>query len=154
MTLTLIVLILVIGLFCLFAEFFIFPGLTLSGILGGACLVAGVVLGYRTFGYTIGNVIFLSTLVLSGLIFRVGLRKLSSRQFAIHESIDSKVNVRLGEVRVGDLGKSVSALRPGGTAIIGQQRLEVFTRGEFLDAGQPIVVSSVNANRVCSGCSG
>ena len=148
MTLALILLIILIGLFCLFAEFFLFPGLTLSGILGGICLLAGVIMGYRNYGYTTGNFIFFSTLVLAGGLFWVGIRRLGSRNFAVHETIASKVNVRTGPLVVGDRGKAISALRPGGTAVFGEQRLEVFTRGEFIDAGQPIEVLSLSDSRV------
>lgn len=148
MTLALLLLIILVGLVCLFAEFFIFPGLTVSGILGGICLLAGVIMGYRNFGYTTGNIIFFSTLVVSGGVFWYGVRSLSSKQFAIHEAIDSKVNVREAGLQVGDRGTAVSALRPGGTAQISGQRLEVFTRGEFLDAGQELEIIGLSESRV------
>jgi len=148
LTLALLLLIILVGLVCLFAEFFIFPGLTVSGILGGICLLAGVIMGYRNFGYTTGNIIFFSTLVVSGGVFWYGVRSLSSKQFAIHEAIDSKVNVREAGLQVGDRGTAVSALRPGGTAQIGGQRLEVFTRGEFLDAGQELEIIGLSESRV------
>ncbi len=148
MTLALILLIIFIGLVCLFTEFFLFPGLTLSGILGGICLLAGVIMGYRNFGYTTGNIIFFSTLALSGAMFWYGAKRMGSKRFAVHESISSKVNVREGAVNTGDTGKAISALRPGGTAMIGDQRLEVFTRGEFLDAGNEIEVIATSESRV------
>lgn len=149
LTLGILILILLVGLFCLFAEFFLFPGLTLAGILGGLCLLVGVYLAYAEFGYTTGNIVFLSTLVSAGFTFWAGVRRLSGRRYAIHDRIDSRVNVVDGErIRPGDRGKAVSALRPGGTAILHDQRMEVFTKGEFLAAGTPVEVVKVERNKV------
>jgi membrane-bound ClpP family serine protease len=144
----LILLLLLVGMVCLFAEFFLFPGLTISGVLGAVCLIAGVILGYRQLGFTGGNVLFLGTLLAAGFIFRAGLRRLSSSDMAVHEAIDSKVNVRQVEVKLGDAGVAISALRPGGTARIAGTRLEVFTRGEFIDSGRSIEVVAVDESKV------
>jgi membrane-bound ClpP family serine protease len=146
--LTLILLLLLVGLVCLFAEFFLFPGLTVTGILGAGCLIAGVILGYGQLGFTGGNALFLGTLLVAGFLFRAGLKRLSSSDMAVHEAIDSRVNVREVEVKPGDAGVAVSALRPGGTARIAGNRMEVFTRGEFLDAGQALEVVAVEESKV------
>jgi membrane-bound serine protease (ClpP class) len=39
-------------------------------------------------------------------------------------------------------------LRPGGTARIGERRVDVVTRGEFLEPGTPLVVVEIEGNRV------
>lgn len=148
LTLVLLLLIILIGLICLFAEFFLFPGLTLTGILGGLCLLAGVILGYAHFDFTTGNVVFFSTLVLSGLVFWFGAKRMGSRRFAVHEVVEGRVNVQPGGLKSGDRGLAVSALRPGGTALFAGQRLEVFTRGEFLDSGAPLEIIEIRGSRI------
>ncbi len=45
-------------------------------------------------------------------------------------------------------GKSVTDLRPAGTAEINAQRLDVVTDGEYIEAGTSIVVVSVTGNRI------
>ncbi len=39
---------------------------------------------------------------------------------------------------VGTVGKTVTPLRPGGSARFGDRRVDVMTRGEFLDQGAPV----------------
>lgn len=149
MTITLVILLILVGLFCLFTEFFLFPGLTVAGVLGVLCIAVGVYFGYREFGYTTGNVLFLSSLVASLLVFWLGIRRLSSKKFAVHDQIDSKVNVvDTSAISVGTIGEAVSALRPGGTALLNGERLEVFTKGEFLDPGGQVEVIKIESNKI------
>ncbi|MBW7461072.1 nodulation protein NfeD, partial [Paenibacillus sepulcri] len=45
-------------------------------------------------------------------------------------------------------GRSVTPLRPAGTAIIGEQRVDVVTQGEFIAANAEIQVIKVEGTRV------
>jgi len=148
MSLLLIILVLLIGLGCLFAEFFLFPGLTVAGILGGMCLLAGVYLGYTTFGPTTGHLIFLISLSAAALVFWRGVKRLGSADYAVLESLDGRVGERESIVNIGDEGQSVSDLRPGGTALIAGHRQEVFSQGEFIPSQRALRVVRLTDQRV------
>ncbi len=49
---------------------------------------------------------------------------------------------------LGALGTSATALRPAGTALIAGQRVDVVTRGDFLEEGTPLRVAEVHGGRV------
>jgi len=49
---------------------------------------------------------------------------------------------------VGNRGKTVSALRPSGIAMIGEKRVPVQTEGDFIPGGSEIEVVSVKGSRV------
>jgi membrane-bound serine protease (ClpP class) len=49
---------------------------------------------------------------------------------------------------MGREGKSVTDLHPGGTAIIDGQRLDVVSRGEYIDRDKDIVVVEVTGNQI------
>jgi membrane-bound serine protease (ClpP class) len=51
-------------------------------------------------------------------------------------------------VSVGDVGEAASTLRPIGTAVFGNQRVEVMSEGEFLKKGQAVEVVRVEAQKV------
>lgn len=144
----LVLIVLLVGLAALFAEFFLFPGLTITGIFGIACLIAGIYLGYAVFGNTAGHMVFLAVLVLGSAVFYKGVQRLSKPDLAVSESLDGRVGTREVQVALGDRGTAVSDLRPGGTALLGQVRLEVFSQGPFIEAGSAIEVVRLNEQRV------
>lgn len=49
---------------------------------------------------------------------------------------------------VGRQGTAVTALRPAGLGKFGQERLNVVSRGEFIEAGSPIVIAEAHGNRL------
>ncbi len=49
---------------------------------------------------------------------------------------------------LGAVGKALTALHPGGAVLVGDRRLDVVTRGEFLEADSPVQVVEVHGNRV------
>ncbi|HSE91881.1 MAG TPA: NfeD family protein [Methylomirabilota bacterium] len=49
---------------------------------------------------------------------------------------------------LGMRGTTVSPLRPAGIADFGGERIDVVSRGEYIEAGQPIEVIRVEGNRI------
>jgi membrane-bound ClpP family serine protease len=149
MGLGLVLIIMLVGMFCLFTEFFLFPGITAAGILGALCLILAIYLGYSDFPLPTGHYIFAGSVVGTGLIFWLGVRKLSTDQYAIHNQIDSRVaEVDVDQIRPGDLAKAVSDLRPSGKAMIHGKRLEVFSKGEYIEAGTNLEIIKVSSSKI------
>jgi membrane-bound ClpP family serine protease len=51
-------------------------------------------------------------------------------------------------VAPGTVGRTLSALRPAGTALFGEERREVVTRGEFVPTGSEVRVLGIEHNRI------
>ena len=49
---------------------------------------------------------------------------------------------------VGLQGKALSALRPAGTAAFGDRKLDVVTKGDFIDAGTEIRILETHGSRI------
>jgi membrane-bound ClpP family serine protease len=49
---------------------------------------------------------------------------------------------------LGKTGTAVTDLRPAGTALIENQRVDVVSRGEYIEKGASIVVLTIDGNRV------
>jgi membrane-bound serine protease (ClpP class) len=49
---------------------------------------------------------------------------------------------------VGQVGETVTTLRPAGIARIGDQKVDVVTEGEFIPAGTPVIVITVEGRRI------
>jgi membrane-bound ClpP family serine protease len=53
-----------------------------------------------------------------------------------------------GKINVGDMGRSVSRLRPTGVAEINGLSVDVSTPGEWVDAGKKVVVVEAHGNDI------
>ena len=127
----------------------VLPGL-IAGILGMVCLLTGVVMGYSNFGGRTGNLILFG--VVTGLV--VGTL------FWVKYFPDSRVaKVFISEKTVGDLGVEKpellnqsgvahTNLRPSGTALINDRRVDVVTEGNMIERGTPVRVVAVEGLRV------
>lgn len=127
----------------------ILPGL-IAGIIGGICLIAGVILAFVNLGATAGLWVFAGTVV--GLI--IG--------FAIWASVFPKTRMgrafiserTIGGVNTGDAtllnqtGSAVTMLRPCGTALIAGRRVDVVTEGGLIEKGSPLKVVGIEGMRV------
>jgi membrane-bound serine protease (ClpP class) len=127
----------------------VLPGM-IAGILGILCLVAGVIMGYATFGMRTGNMI----------LFAVGLGLVIGTLYWIKYFPNSSMaKVFVSQGTVGDLGVekpellnqtgvAYTNLRPSGTAVINGQRIDVVTEGAMIERGTPIKVMAIEGIRV------
>jgi membrane-bound serine protease (ClpP class) len=149
------------GLVLLAAEIFVIPGFGVAGVLGIAALLSGLSLsligGGATWDFilkTVGRVIFSLLLALIGSL--VLLRFLPRLPFGKRLILETGLAAGEGYASppetdrnwLGKSGTTVSPLRPSGIADIEGQRVDVVSDGEFIEAGEQIVVSRVDGNRI------
>ncbi|MDB9882362.1 hypothetical protein OAD66_04420 [Bacteroidia bacterium] len=148
MSLSLIISLVVFGIFLILIEVFITPGF-IVGVIGLIFIIAGVVLAYRDHGSVVGNI----ALGASALILSVSLisafRNGAWNKFSINDVIEGKANnIDKLLVNIGDIGKTMSALRPAGQAMINGQKLEVTTEADFVLANEEIIVTKKSGNKI------
>ncbi len=137
------------GIGLIIVEILFVPGTTIVGLLGFAGLIIGIYLGYAYFDKTVGTIILLASGVASlGLIVWAFRADVWDR-FSLKQSIDSKFNEEVGlNLKIGDIGKSISALKPIGKAEFSNEEFEVKTAGEYLDAGEPVKIIKLERNNI------
>lgn len=144
-----IALLLLFGLLFVAAEVIFIPGTTIVGVVGFVLLAAGVWLGYRDLGTPVGHYALAGVAVLAGLIVYVGLRPKNLARVALTSVNNTSVHdARRPDVAPGTVGRTLSALRPAGTALFGTERREVVTRGEFVATGSEVRVLGIEQNRI------
>ena len=140
-----------VGVVVIISEIIIPSG----GILS---IVAVAVLGYSLFvvfndistnaglAFVIADVMLIPVLVIVGLKLLakspVTLRQTLSREEGVSSQpseLDSYVHME---------GTAVTDLRPAGTAMINDKRVDVVTRGEYLEKGSTIFVTAVTGNQI------
>jgi membrane-bound ClpP family serine protease len=146
---TLIIILIVIGLILLVAEFLIIPGVTVAGIAGFVLIIFGVYLSYSQFGAVTGHIVLLTTAIASIATIAVSLRAKSWRWAMLNDSIDSKASDEYEHIiKPGDSGVTISRLAPMGKAVINDNIVEVTALGELIDQQSTIEVVKVEGNKI------
>jgi membrane-bound serine protease (ClpP class) len=150
-----------LGVLLLVVEVFAFPGFGVIGALGVVSLLAGLALSLLGPGSTAGVIVsVLTRLVMSLLVAVLAalalLRFLPRTPFGRKLVLETGMTAEQGYVSapedevnlLGLSGVAVSPLHPSGLASIEGRRIDVVSEGEYIDAGEPIVVIRVDGNRV------
>ncbi len=148
MDLVFIIILLVAGMGLIILELVAVPGTTICGIAGVALTVWGLIEMYGGYGVFWGGLITAFDVVLCIGLLVWSLKTKTWKRFAQKEEIKSKVNELEIKVSVGDKGVTVTRLAPTGTALIGGERMEVFTSTNFVDPNTDIIVEQVEGNRI------
>ena len=129
--------------------------LTSGGILS---IEALSVFGYSLFiifneiSMTIGFSFVAADLILIPVLVIVGLKLLARSPVTLRKTLSRKEGVSSQsselESYVGTQGNAVTDLRPAGIAVINGKRVDVVTRGEYLEKDSAIIVTAVTGNQI------
>jgi membrane-bound serine protease (ClpP class) len=144
----LVIILLAVGVLLIAAEM-VLPGI-IAGVLGGCCLLAGVIEGYVVFGAHTGNLILIGVLV--GLLAGLGIWLKffpDSRlgRLIVSQQVVGEIGTERPEL-VGKTGTAFTQLRPAGTALIDGKRLDVVTEGQLIEKGTAVRVVGVEGLRI------
>ncbi|MCC6582052.1 MAG: hypothetical protein IT440_16595 [Phycisphaeraceae bacterium] len=134
------VLCLAIAFILFFIEIFV-PSGGLLGILSFSALVGGIALLFKV-DTTVGLIGAIAALVAIPFLFALAVKIWPNTplfKYILLKTPPPRPPVTGGEplvqVNVGDRGRTLTALRPVGTCLIHQQRLECLTEGRVIEAG-------------------
>lgn len=140
-----VIVLLLAGIVLLIIEIIFIPGTTIMGIIGGALMVFGIIIGYSKFGSQTGTLILVGSMITGGVVTLISFKTGVWNKFALKNTNTAKVNEDLDiEHLLGAEGITLSALRPYGKAEIYNSEYEVKTLGNFLNPGVKIKVTNVD----------
>ncbi len=147
-----------VGIVLLIAEIFVLPGFGIAGIAGITLTLVSLILimlnnDFFNFEFVpLGDIIVATFATVGGLIggvlllFFGGARLSNTRAFqkiALNDTQEKSqgytVNI-LSDTLLGKKGVAYTVLRPGGKVIIDNQIYDAFTRGDYVEKGDPIEV--------------
>jgi len=141
--------IIIIGLIFIVLEFFVFPGTSFAGIFGIIFLVLGNYLAFQNFGPFYGAVTLVGSIVAGSILLTTGLRSLKNSQYTLKEQVKGRVNELTDlKEKVGDVGMSVSDLKPFGKAVFEGKKIEVKSINDFIDRDTKIQIVEISLNTV------
>ncbi|WP_396265829.1 nodulation protein NfeD [Halobacillus shinanisalinarum] len=146
------IILLVLGIGLIVAELFL-PG-GIAGIAGIAAVVASLMLSSADMGHmalSIGIALLITIIVSIILIKTIGFE----RGFFRHVILNDSTSAEKGYVStvnrlelIGMEGETITPLRPSGTALIDEERMDVVSEGSFIGADQPIKIVKIEGARI------
>ena len=139
----LIIIVLIVAAVILFlVELFVIPGISIAGILAGACMIYANYYAFAYLGTTAGFITLgVSAIACIGSLI-LFMRSKTLDKVALKKNITSKVD----QVKVGDTGVAITRLALIGNAEIDGNIVEVKSMDGFLNEKTPIIV-----NRIADG---
>lgn len=145
---------LILGVILLVLEIFVIPGFGICGGIGILGILASLVLAAPNPIAAIWSLLI--ALVIAGVLIYVTLKNKKTRKLwnklILSQKLDGESGFDSADVSLvrflGQRGRSLTALRPAGTAWINGEKVDVVTQGEFIDPGQPVEVILVEGVRV------
>ena len=149
MSITLIIILIVVGLALMVVEVVVLPGITVAGIAGALLIGCGVFLTYKWFGGTAGTFSLIGTGILFIIFLIYVVRAKTWERLSLHSEIDSKVNVvDTNDIKTGDKGMTVSRLAPIGKILIHGKIMEGKSEFGLIDENREIEVVHVNESTI------
>lgn len=144
MTTIVIVILILLGLFLLFLEFFALPGVTFAGVGGAIFIGVGVFMSYKEFGSVGGNVTLFITLIIGVALIVWSFSSGAWNKLMLKASIDSSVEVKEeNEIQIGDNCKAITRLNPVGKVIVNNIIIEARCPNSFIDEKTELEVVKV-----------
>ncbi len=143
---------LILGVVLLIVEFFV-PG-GILGLLGigaiiGSLLMSGYDLGHMSMSIAIA---FTVAVLASVILFRrIGMDKGVFRHIILRDQTTTELGYVSTANRLellGLEGKSVTPLRPAGTAVFDDERLDVISEGSFIETDRNVKIVKVEGARI------
>lgn len=156
------ILLFIIGVILLLIEIFVIPGFGITGIVGIILMVAALFFGLITdIDIATTNAIsiaiiqlastFVATAIVIYFIWKLLPKSQTFNKLILNENLPSKSGYAAKptfENLVGQTGKALTDLRPSGSAIINDERIDVVTEGDYIERGNEIIVKKVEGSKV------
>lgn len=155
------VIIFAVGLALVGVEVFLIPGFGLFGLLGGIGVMAGLYLSmlgglptspdFARAGLVLSTTVVLIVVSAWALIRTLpGSSRLARSGIFLLDRTDRAIGYESAETRsdlIGVTGQAITDLRPSGTAIFGDERIDVVSESEWITEGTPVKVVSAEGYR-------
>jgi membrane-bound serine protease (ClpP class) len=149
------------GLLLIGVEVFLIPGFGLFGLVGGLGVTAGLYLsmlgGLPTSpDFARAGLVLSTTVVLIAVCAWVLIRtlpgssRLAKSGIFLFDRTDRAIGYESAETRsdlIGVSGSAITDLRPSGTALFGDERIDVVSESEWITEGTPVRVISAEGYR-------
>ncbi len=141
----------VVGVIVIIAEI-ILPSGGLLSVLAAGIFGYSLYIVFNDVSTSVGFFFVTADAILIPILVIVGLKLLAKSPATLRKTLSREdgVTSQSSELDkyIGMEGTAITDLRPSGTAIINEKRVDVVSRGEYLDKDSEIVVSTITGNQI------
>ena len=130
------------------------PGFGVPGITGIVCIILSIIIGSSNpinAAISLSMAIVLSIITLIILFKYAPKNKLFDRLILSHEAKSDEGYVSYTsdkEILLGGTGEALTHLRPSGTMLLGDKRIDVVTEGDYIEKGTKLKIIAVEGSRI------
>ena len=142
----------IIGLILVVAEFFVPGGIV--GILGGVLIIGSLLFAGESFVHMAYSILIAMVIAITGMVILMkffGKKLHMFNRLVLRDATTTEEGYVSNTNRIeliGKQGQSLTPLRPSGTVVIDNERIDVVTEGSYVDAGKPVEVIKVEGSRI------
>lgn len=146
------IVLLVLGIGLIILEFFVPGGIV--GSIGVAAVIGSLLIsGYSFIGMAYSIIIAIIVAVVAAVILYkyLGLERGLFKHIILRDQTTTELGYVSNENRVeliDQIGKTITPLRPSGTAVFNEERIDVVSEGSFIEANVDVKVIKVEGVRV------
>ncbi|MBM7665299.1 membrane-bound serine protease (ClpP class) [Solibacillus kalamii] len=146
------VIIFVIGLILLIAELFVPGGIV--GVIGGALMIGSLLFAGESFVHMAYSILIAMIIAGIGMVILMkffGKKLHMFNRLVLRDATTTEEGYVSNKNRIeliGKTGQAITPLRPSGTVVVEQERLDVVTQGGYIDAGKTVEVVKVEGSRI------
>ncbi|MEG0472210.1 MAG: nodulation protein NfeD [Solibacillus sp.] len=146
------IIVFVVGLILLLAEFFVPGGVV--GIIGGVLIIGSLLFSGASFVHMAYSIIIAMIVAVVGMVI---LMKFFGKKLHVFNRLilkdatkteDGYVSNMNRIELIGKTGEALTPLRPAGSIMLDQERIDVVTEGGYIDAGKNVEIIKVEGSRV------
>ncbi len=142
----------VLGFFLIFVEVVIIPGFGFSGVLGIISLLSACYIAFTSLDPVLGAIITLASLLVLFGLFKILPKTAFWQKTRLTLTQNKKMGYQVAapelEALKGKPGKTLTILRPSGTALIEGKHYDVMADNEFIEKDEQIKVKDVLGNKI------
>jgi len=161
-------LLLIAGILLFLTEIFILPGFGISGFLGILLIIIGFILSLQDFVIPNPDYYWQHDILITNVVHVVGssvlafitsllfIRYVIPKFSYILEDPFLSTNLKNSHiyskdkqmVKIGDIGCTLSPLRPSGKIQIGEEIIDVISEGDFIEQDKKVTIIKIKGNRI------
>ena len=142
----------VIGLILLIAEFFVPGGIV--GIIGGVFIIMSLLFAGASVTHMLLSIIIAMAIAIVGMVVLMkffGKKLQVFNKLVLKDATTSEEGYVSNENRIeliGQIGNTLTPLRPAGVVEVDGERLDVVSEGNFIDAQKEVRIVKVEGSRI------
>ena len=142
----------VLGFFLIFIEVVIIPGFGFAGILGTISLFSACYIAFTSLSPILGALVTIASLFMFFALFKLLPKTSFWQKTRLSLTQNKKLGYQVSNPKLkkleGKPGKTLTILRPSGTALIEGKHYDVIADCEFIEKDQKIKVTLVERNKI------